>query len=173
MGGPYVADDSPDKTILGEAQWKCLEQQLRQPAEVRLLCTSIQCLAETAGQETWSNLPRERTRLFRLIKDTRANGVIMISGDRHWSELARVDNAVGYPLLEMTSSSFNQVHGRGTPTVNRHRISETTYHKENFGVLEIEWSKPAAQLKLEIRSLKNQPKIQWTMSAAELHPQPR
>ncbi|MEC7408327.1 MAG: alkaline phosphatase D family protein, partial [Planctomycetota bacterium] len=54
VAGPYVPDEDPAKTMLGDSQWKWLDEQLRVPAEVRLIVSSIQCIAEAAGQETWS-----------------------------------------------------------------------------------------------------------------------
>ncbi len=119
VGGPYVPDADPSKTMLGDEQWKWLSEQLRQPAELRVIGTGIQCIPEAAGQETWSNLPLERDRLFKLIQDTKAGGVILVSGDRHWSELSLLSEDVPYPMYELTSSSFNQIHPRGTPTENR------------------------------------------------------
>ena len=93
VGGPYVPDNDPDVTMLGEAQWNWLEQQLKKPAEVRILVSSIQCVAESAGQETWSNLPQQRKRLFDLITKTKAEGVLIVSGDRHWGGAFRGEEA--------------------------------------------------------------------------------
>ena len=39
--GPYTANTTPEAHLLGEAQWQWLEEQLQQPAEVRILATSI------------------------------------------------------------------------------------------------------------------------------------
>jgi alkaline phosphatase D len=63
----YVPDDDPAKTMLGETQWSWLEEQLLQPAELRLVASSIQVVAEGHGWERWGNLPRERQRLYDLI----------------------------------------------------------------------------------------------------------
>ena len=120
VAGPYVPDEDPAKTMLGDSQWKWLDEQLRVPAEVRLIVSSIQCIAEAAGQETWSNLPHERQRLFDLLRSTGANGVILLSGDRHWSELSVLEKELDYPLYELTSSSLNQVSSRDT-SENRFR----------------------------------------------------
>ncbi len=159
-GGPYVPDDDSTKTMLGEGQWTWLEQQLRKPAEVRIVASSIQCVSEDAGQETWSNLPRERQRLFRLIDETKANGVFIVSGDRHWAELSSATEGVPYPLYDLTSSSLNQLHKRGTPTKNRYRISDTTWHKENFGVVLIDWEKPDPEISLQVRDLQGAIRIE-------------
>ena len=133
VGGPYYPDDDADKTMLGDAQWRWLGEQLRQPAEVRLIVSSIQFVAQDAGQECWANLPLERERMLSLIRDTKAGGVVFISGDRHWSEVSASVEKTPYPIYDITCSSLNQLHPRGTPTDNRYRVSQTTYHRENYG----------------------------------------
>ena len=69
------------------------------PAEVRLLVSSIQVVAEDHGFEKWMNFPHERERLFNLIRETGAEGVIILSGDRHLAELSMMDAQMGYPDL--------------------------------------------------------------------------
>jgi len=64
--------------MLGEAQWRWLEEQLRVPAQVRIIGAGIQVVADEHGSETWGNFPRERQRLFRLIRKTKATGVVIM-----------------------------------------------------------------------------------------------
>jgi alkaline phosphatase D len=168
VGGPWVPDDDPSKTMLGAAQWGWLEQQLRTPAQVRLLVSSIQCLPQAAGQETWSNLPREQQRLFRLIATTGAEGVVILSGDRHWAELSKINEGVPYPLYELTSSSLNQLHPRGTPTENQHRAIPDTFHRENFGLVAIDWDQPDPTIRLEIRDLEDTVQLTKTLRLSAL-----
>ena len=123
--------------------------------------------AEDAGQETWSNLPRERKRFLKLLSKTKASGVVLISGDRHWSELSSLTEGVPYPLFDLTSSSFNQPHGRGTPTKNRYRASKTTYHKENFGAITIDWASDP-KMTLEIRGTGGEVQLGKTLKLNEL-----
>lgn len=167
-GGPYLPDNDATKTMLGDEQWKWLRAELLKPAEIRIVASSIQCLASAAGQETWSNLPVERERLFKLIRDTKANGLFIISGDRHWSEYSMVKDALSYPLYDFTSSSFNQVHPRGTPTENRFRVSGTTYHLQNYGVILIDWSQPEIELKIQIRDLDGESRLEKKLKLSAL-----
>ena len=169
VGGPYVPDSDASKTLLGDSQWAWLEAELQKPAEVRIIGSSIQCVPEASGQEAWGNLPRERDRLFRLISKTKANGVVMVSGDRHWSELSKIDDALPYPIYEMTSSSFNQIHPRGTPTENRYRDDERTYHRENYGVLRIDWAGDPS-LWLEVKDMEGGVRIGKRIQLSELQP---
>ncbi|MDZ4688815.1 MAG: alkaline phosphatase D family protein, partial [Planctomycetaceae bacterium] len=79
----YQPDDSADKTFLGVEQWAWLKDQLTQPADVRIIASSIQFGHEYNGFESWTNLPREQTKMIELITSTRANGVVFLSGDVH------------------------------------------------------------------------------------------
>ncbi len=152
VGGPYYPDANPAIPMLGEAQWAWLESEFRKPAALRILATGIQFIAEAVGQETWSNLPSERQRMIDLITKTKANGVIFVSGDRHWADLSIQTEGVPYSLIDLTSSALNQVHPRGTPTENRYRTiqaPQTTYHLPNYGVIEVDWD--TSTVHLEIR----------------------
>jgi alkaline phosphatase D len=102
----YVPDADPAKTMLGDAQWRWLGEQLRQPADLRLIVSGIQVIVEGHGWERWGNFPLERQRLLDLIKNTRASGVVFLSGDRHVGALYRETSATPYPLYEITSSGI-------------------------------------------------------------------
>lgn len=174
--GRYRPTDDPNQTILGEAQWAWLADRLREAADVRVIASSIQVVAEDHGYETWANFPRERTRLLELIRDTDARGVIFVSGDRHRAELSVLDPAraakgsavdVGYPIIDATSSSITNSSGRFQNEVNRHRWG-SQYAQNNAGLIEIDWD--ARQLTLEIVGEDGQPVIRKRVGLEELAP---
>lgn len=169
-GGPYYPQPDPSVPMLGEAQWTWLEQQFEKPADLRIVASSIQCIPEASGQETWSNLPNERKRFFDLVAKTKANGVIIISGDRHWSEISVLDEDVPYPIYDVTSSSINQLHKRGTPTKNRFRALPTSFHQENFGRLNIDWQRDDPLVTAEIVDLDGKVRIAKKLFLSELQP---
>ena len=150
-GKGIVPNDDPDATILGEAQWRWLGKQLRQPAELRLIASSIQVVSEGHGGEKWANFPRERERLYRLIRDTRAGGVVFLSGDRHFGDLSQMDGGGGYPLFDLTSSGLTQAAPRWRPlSPNVHRVAGMSFDR-NFGLITIDWDRPEPILSLQLR----------------------
>ncbi len=150
----YVPVSGEGVTMLGERQWQWLEQQLKQPADLRILASSIQVIPSEHRWEKWSNMPQERERLFKLIGTTQANGVIIISGDRHLGELSMIPNsAAGYPLYEITSSSLNMPIGGNDNEPNRHRIAEANFGKANFGMILVDWEQDDPVITLELRDL--------------------
>ncbi|MGL6290643.1 MAG: alkaline phosphatase D family protein [Silanimonas sp.] len=143
--GPYARDPSPAATMLGEAQWAWLAEQLRQPAELRLIGSSLQVLADFPGWEAWVNYPRDQARLFQLIRDTRADGVVFLSGDTHYGELTRLDVNVPYVLTDLTSSGLTEEWH--VPVPNALRVGDA-HHRANFGLVEIDWSARRVHLAL-------------------------
>jgi alkaline phosphatase D len=149
--GGYVPNTDPDATFLGAAQWKWLEEQLRVPAELRLLVSSIQVVAEDHGHEKWMNIPAERERLFRLLADTKAGGVVILSGDRHLAELSMMDAGLGYPLYDLTASGLNQASKRWRKLeTNRHRVA-TMNVGDHFGTVTVDWDRADPIIGLQIR----------------------
>ncbi len=178
--GKYIANTDPGATVLGEVQWRWLEQQLKVPAELRIIGSGVQVIADEHGSEIWGNFPLERKRLFALIKKTRANGVVFLSGDRHLSEIARLspDHAlgVGYPLYDITSSSLNAPSGNFTKAGNRfaneinsYRVG-LTYFDTNFGSVQIDWDQPDPLVRLQVRDEKGAVVLQQKVTVGQLKP---
>lgn len=167
-GGPYIPTQNTNTTMLGETQWRWLEEQLKQPAEVRWVISSIQFVPELAGCEAWANLPHEKVRMLELLKQTKANGVLFLSGDRHWCEFSKMDGRAGYPLYELTASAMTQVHPRGTPTPNKYRLLPKTFHQANVGLLTIDWAKQETQLHLKILDVEGQTQLEHKVRLSEL-----
>lgn len=157
-GCPYPAATADDArgTVLGAAQWQWLERQLRQPADLRLLVSSIQVLPTEHCFEKWANFPAERQRLLSLIGDTGADRVVILSGDRHLGEISRLTpDAIGYPLHEITSSGLNSAMTRLSPArgeSNPLRIAGENVLKDNFGTLHVERDGDSVALKLQLRA---------------------
>lgn len=168
--GPYLPNDDASARQMDEEQWAWLEQRLREPAEVRLIGSSIQCIPEFTGWEAWANFPRDRARLLALLRDTRAAGVVLLSGDTHWAELSRLTPADGapYPLWEITSSGLTEEWPNVSP--NRHRVG-APWAQANFGLVSIDWAHPdTPAIQLSILSADGTLRRQQTVFLSDLQP---
>jgi alkaline phosphatase D len=169
---PYDGNPDPTTTILGDAQWHWLGEQLRAPAELRLLVSSIQVVPEDHGFEKWMNFPHERARLFRVLRDSGAEGVIILSGDRHLAELSMMDAKIGYPIYDITASGFNQASRswRAFET-NRHRVATMNWG-DNFGFLTIDWEHPDPRISMQIRDVDGDITIQQKIRLSTIRRKP-
>ena len=137
--GPYLSSEDQKATILGKQQWSWLEKEFKKEADLRVIGTSIQLLAEFTGWEAWANLPHERTKLLNLIQEYSKTPTVVISGDVHRGEMARVPLGDKAPsVLEVTSSGLTHTTRKVPP--NKHRLYKPTL-KPHYGTMEIDWGK--------------------------------
>ena len=125
----YVENIDEDATILGDAQWRWFEDELKSNFDFLFIFSSIQIIAENHRFEKWSNFPNERSKFFTLIDEFK-DKTLLFSGDRHRAGIYKQDE-----IIEITSSSMNKP-GSSFDETDYYLIGET-YPQENFTVLEI------------------------------------
>lgn len=149
-GKRYEINQTGD--MLGEKQWAWLKKELTDSdADVHIIANGIQVIPEEQGFEKWANFPKARARLFDLLTETKPKNPIVLSGDRHIAEYSRI-KTTELDLPEVTSSGLTHTWGEYREEPNKHRIGKLIVSL-NFGLLHIDWSKPAVTF--EIRDQNN------------------
>ena len=140
--GRYVESLDPNQNLLGESQWIWLAEQLHKPADIRIIVTPIQLIADGHYWESWRVMPAERERLYRLLSSSRANGVVVVSGDRHSAAIYALSDFEPYPLYELTTSSLNvpltSFVKNPIDEPGPHRLVNPFY-ESNYGLIDIDW----------------------------------
>ena len=147
----YVPQSGPEATMLGKAQWAWLATELKKPADFRIIVSSVQILANTHRFEKWANMPDERARFFKLLKDTKSGPTLLLSGDRHLAEVCKIDakeSGLPYDLFEMTSSGMS--HAGAPDDRSPYRVPNTYYRSRNYGLIDINWEKEIPKATLTI-----------------------
>jgi alkaline phosphatase D len=141
----------PAGDILGAEQWAWLRAQLvGSTAAVHILASSIQVVPEQHGFEKWASFPSARAKLLALIEELAPRNLVIISGDRHFAELSRLERGPGKtPLYDVTSSSLSKPWTKAPQELNRYRVGDIVW-EVNFGVIEIDWSAPAPAMHLQV-----------------------
>ncbi|MCX6935950.1 MAG: alkaline phosphatase D family protein [Verrucomicrobia bacterium] len=161
---------SPDGDMLGEVQWQWLEGELSKPgANLVVVGSSVQLVSDLHPYEKWANFPKARARFLNLLAQTKAKGVVIISGDRHWAEISRLsDNPAGYPLYDITSSGLTEKASL-MKEKNPARVG-SVFIGYNFGGIRIDWSKPDPEVDLEIYNEAGEVPVQTIFSLSQLAP---
>lgn len=142
--------------LLGEVQWNWLEQEFRNDnANLTLLCSSIQILADEHGYEKWGNFPNARKRMLTLIAKTKPKNLLILSGDRHMAEISKMDlQGLPYPLYDFTSSGLTHIRS-GLVESNKLRVGDMIV-KRNFGILKIRWEGEHPIVSMQVRGQQNE-----------------
>ncbi|MEX0314508.1 MAG: alkaline phosphatase D family protein [Allomuricauda sp.] len=163
-GKDYAPHTESTPTLLGEEQWQWLENELKTPADVRIIGSGTQFGIEWNGYEAWANFPHERQRMLDLIKKTEADGVLFISGDVHYSEISKLDTSF-YPIFDFTSSGLSSTWKYATP--NKNRI-EGPIMDNHFGLITITWERDNTIIKMETWDVTDNQRIEYTVPLKSL-----
>ena len=111
--------------------------RLAEPADLRILVSSIQVIPDAHCFEKWANFPRERQRLFEAIQGANGGRVMLLSGDRHLGEISRIELPGAGALYEVTASGLNSA-GAGKDETNLFRVHDNNVRVDHFGLLRVE-----------------------------------
>jgi len=160
----YAIHKTDTPALLGKQQWEWLEQQLSIPADVRIICSGTQFGIEWNGYEAWANYPHEQQRMLETIKETKANGVLFLSGDVHYSELSKLETDF-YPIYDFTSSGLSSTWLFATPNANR---IEGPIMDNHFGLLGIQWRGAETTITMETFDSNKNKRIDYEIPLSEL-----
>ena len=136
--------------ILGNAQWKWLEKELKtSTARVNFIVSGIQFLPTEHAYEKWANFPQEREKLLNLIASSGVQNPILLSGDRHIAEIMKlVDSRFPEGIYEVTASGLTHTWSGIAEEKNSFRISELIA-KLNYGLANFDWNKDEVLLEIK------------------------
>ena len=161
----YMPNPSPDSTMLGDVQWRWLENQFEKEADLRIIGSSNQFGHEYNGWESWTNVPHERKKMIDLIESTQANGVMFISGDVHWGEISKLQTPNTYPIYDITASGITKTWPNTEP--NENRVGEVI-PENHFGLIQIDWTQSDPLLQFKIIGVEGTERVLHSISLSEI-----
>lgn len=142
------------RTVLGDAQWKWLEEELKDTSsDFNVIVSSIQFLANEHGWEKWGNFPSEVQKMKDLLGKAKAKNILFVSGDRHLAEFSMTQVAgLSYKLVDFTTSGLTHTYPDSPDDPNQYRIGKLVKDL-NFGVLRFDFQNK--KVTMEIRGENN------------------
>jgi len=165
------------KTQYGEHQRDWLKQSLLAAQEnkactFKFIVTGGQVITDFGGaSETFAYYPEEREDLLTFIARHHITGVIFLSGDVHFTELARKKITATQWVYELTSSPLSSgVSSLGTTerAVDPHRVEGTLVSDQNFTTLEVRGPKGAREVVITCIDKQGATRFTKIIPAAEL-----
>jgi len=143
----YLPSEDKKSQVLSAEQWQWFESELKKPAHLRLIISSIQLIPNDHYFEKWGNFPLEREKFFNLLKKHKIKNSIILSGDRHLAAISQYNIKGLGQIHEVTSSAINRPSRSKTPEKDSSYISEA-FLFTNFGLINIDWKKKIAQVRI-------------------------
>ncbi len=153
---------SDDKSKLGKDQLRWLKNALlASVSPIKIIAAGSQITNEVNRWESWMRFSKEREDIMKFLVDHKINGVIFLTGDRHFTELLKTERNGTYPLHELTCSpllsgvSSNLYAERA----NKQLVEGTFVAQRNFCMLD--FSGTRAQRKITMRSFSTTGEKLW------------
>lgn len=134
---------SGKRQILGEQQIEWLIDNLKRSlATFKVIVVGGQFLNQDAVFENHSAYPEERQKIIDLIDLEKIEGVIYITGDRHYTEITRIErertlDKHQLPLIDFTVSPLCSGVAHSGSGLNFHQVEGTEVLARNFGIIEV------------------------------------
>jgi alkaline phosphatase D len=168
---------NPHKTQYGPRQLDWLKQSLLHAQTLghyafKFIVTGGQVITDFGGaSETFAYYTAEREDILKFIKDHGITGVVFLSGDVHFTELARKKIGETQWVYELTSSPMSSGAsnlGHGERAHDPHRVDDTAVDDQNFCTLSVHG--PKNDRVLTIACIDKQGVTRWThdIKAGEL-----
>lgn len=168
-----INDSSAEKKFLGDRQMEWLENGLLfSSASFKFLAFGSQVLNPLNDFEGFLHYRAEYNELIQFITKYRISGVIFLSGDRHISEIIKVQPAGLYPLFDITSSAFTSGNSpkfmQGKEAANPYRVVPEPVLDQNFIKLSVSGARYNRIATIEAINVDNKVVWQYVLHQADL-----
>lgn len=156
----------PDKVMLGKEQVDWLLDALTSSfAPFKFVAVGNQVLFPKPGDENLTGFPAEYDRLIKGITDRKISGVVFLTGDRHHTELTKLERPGTYPLYDFTISPLTSGTHQARDEGNTLQVPGTLVNDKNYALFEITGPRKNRVLKVSVYDLNNI--LRWSRSLAE------
>ncbi len=137
------AQDDGTKTMLGAAQVAWLKRELKASrAKVKFIASGSEW-QPNGHLDSWTSFAREREELVSFIRDEQIGGVVLLSGDRHFS----AGYQIGGRLMEITAGPLGS---RNFPSKNLPDMFFNFPYGTMCAVFDVDTTTPEPRLALEV-----------------------
>jgi len=141
-----------ERTILGDKQFEWLIDALSSSkASFKIIYIGGQVITTAARFENYATYPEEKERLLKEILDNKIKGVLFLSGDRHFTELSKLERTGIYPIYDWTVSPLTSgIADSYKEDKNTNQVEGSLFAVNNFGIISFSGNKENRQMKLSL-----------------------
>jgi alkaline phosphatase D len=168
-GRPNVA-----KKMFGDQQMEWLKNSLlysnmKNNTGFRIIVTGSQVLNQASMWDAFRKFPGEYAELMKFLDDNKIRRVLFLTGDRHHSEVIKLDRAGAYPLYDITISPLTSgaAKTQGAEANNPGRVSREIA-VQNYGRVSVTGQGEDRRLTVEMLGIDGQLLEKWEVRAADL-----
>lgn len=161
---------NPEKRMLGKQQMEWLKNSLLySSATFKIITVGSQVLNPVSPFDKWRDFPAEYDELMSFLMEYNVTGVLFLTGDRHHSEIIRMERPGTYPLYDITVSPLTSgTHQFGDVEKNNPYRVFGLAEKQNYGKFSFSGPRGNRKLTVEFLGIKGEKLGEWSVNEKEL-----
>lgn len=150
----------------GKAQIDWLVESLKaSKANFKIIASGGQILNPAKVYENYANYADERAYLLQRLEEENIWGLFFLSGDRHHTELSKMERSNTYPLYDLTVSPLTSGTHLSENEGNFMQVENTLFGEQNFAILS--FSGTYKEREMEMIIYNNKGKKAWSKSLSK------
>jgi alkaline phosphatase D len=145
---------SDQREILGKQQLEWVKDALASSfAPFKFVCVGVMFLSSSPDKENFTLAsPAEKLELIQFIQENKIKGVIFLTGDRHFTELSKIQEPGKVPIYDLTTSPLTSgsASAQYDNEKNDNRVEGTVIKSRNFAHISIEGPRNERVLKMDL-----------------------
>ena len=163
---------NPNKRMFGKQQMEWLKKKLLEDttATFKIIVSGSQMLNPWAKGDCFVHFPVEYIELLDFLNNNSIDGVLFLTGDRHYSEIIKLEREKNYPLYDVTVSPLTSTPDpvRGIEKKNKYRVAGSYIPIHNFARFHISGANSDRKLSVEFFDHYGKPLNKWEVKSSEL-----
>ncbi|MBI1344282.1 MAG: alkaline phosphatase family protein [Terrimonas sp.] len=159
-----------EKRMLGKEQMDWLQNALLfSQATFKIILVGSQVLNPVSPYDKMRDFPGDFLPLMKFLEENRISGVLFLTGDRHHSEVIKIDRPGNYPLYDITISPLTSGthHFSGAEKNNPYRVFGLD-EKQNYGRISVSGKTGERVLEVNFLGIKGEELGRWSVSEKAL-----
>jgi alkaline phosphatase D len=162
---------NPDKHFFGNEQIEWLQNALLfSRANFKIIVVGSQVLNPLNNFECMRSYSHDYNQVVNFISQYKIPGVMFFTGDRHHSEVVKMEQPNMYTMYDVTISPYTSGISkvRDAELTNPYRIANTLVEAQNFGKISVTGEKASRTLTVEFLGIKGEVLGSWSVKANDL-----
>ena len=153
--------------MLGSVQKRWLLNTIKgSKGTFKILVSPVPWVFKAKGdsKDTWNGFKNERNEIFQFLTENNIKGVLLMSADRHRSDLWKIERSDDYALYEFNSSRLTNQHVHKT-------MDEAIYSynaKQSFGTVDFDTKADDPKVTYAVHSIDGEQIYKFTVKRSQL-----
>lgn len=164
--------DLEGENMLGDVQKDWLLKTLKSSTgKFKVLVSSVPWApgVKLNSKDTWDGYDGQRNEIFEFIEENTIDGVVLMSADRHRSDMRYISRDNGYNLYEMMSSRLTNVHIHGLLEDAKGSHFIMGYNEDcSFGLVEFDTDKKDPEMNYKMINIDGEIVGEKTVQLSEI-----